>query len=91
MTVKKKTDFIIRTFCDSWELKIHTVKILIMHGSRLELMWDIMIYACILVSHNAYQPMHNLAEDALSDVLVPTISDVQCPASSHGPSQAKPF
>ena len=34
-------------------------------------MWDIGIYACILILNNAYQPMHNLAGYALSDVLVP--------------------
>ena len=42
-----------------------------MHGLRLEPMWDIGIYACILISNNAYQPIHNLAGYALLDALVP--------------------
>ena len=40
-----------------------------MHGLRLEPTWDIGIYACILISNNAYQPIHNLAGYALA--LVP--------------------
>ena len=48
-----------------------TVDILIMHGLRLEPTWDIGIYSCILISNNAYQPIHNLAGYALLDVLVP--------------------
>ena len=42
-----------------------------MHGLRPEPMWDIGIYACILILNNTYQHMHNLAGYALSDVLVP--------------------
>ena len=42
-----------------------------MHGPGPELTWGIGIYACILISNNAYQHMHNLAGYALSDVLVP--------------------
>jgi len=34
-------------------------------------MWDIGIYACILILYNAYQPIHNLAGYALLDALVP--------------------
>ena len=52
----------------SWILT--TVDILIMHGLRLEPTWDIGIYACILISNNAYQSIHNLAGYALLDVLV---------------------
>ena len=48
-----------------------TVDILIMHGLRLEPTWEIGIYACILISNNAHQPIHNLAGYALLDVLVP--------------------
>jgi hypothetical protein len=42
-----------------------------MHGLRLEPMWDIGLYACILILNNTYQPMHNLAGYAPLDVLVP--------------------
>ena len=68
ITAKDQLHFLERNLYTN---QLNTVDILIMHGLRPEPTWDIGIYACILISNNAYQPMHNLVRYALLDVLVP--------------------